>query len=406
MNRQLKKDRGYAMIYAALVIVILAALLAFAIDLGRVHLVKSQLQATADAAAHAAVWSVPNQDLTGSDSTSAYSVAKTVASENVADGSGVVLDTTKGDVVIGYWSPTNKTFTAAKSQSDYQQSNAVQVTANRSAARSDAVQFNFSAAVNGPSSTDLTATATAMIFGTGTQSNGHGYGVFGKQSVSLNGNTFINGGVASDGSINMVGGSTIQGDARWGPEGSPYSPSPPTGDVTGYVARLSSMLNYPSVAAPTSFNNTPIGLSNSTTSPPDLSFKKTFNVPAGTYYVNSISGSSANANLNITSGPVIIYVKNSVSLKGNVTVSGNVAANLTINVMPSSGSSVDLQGNSSLYAHLYAPDSSVTLGASSINGWIIGSTVSLKGNGTVTYDGTNDSTGNPGDGAFSVELVK
>src|SRR5207245_2904551 len=99
------------------------------------------------------------------------------------------------------------------------------------------------------------------------RSSGHGFGVFGVQWVSLNGsngtdsydpthpyggsNVGHDGGVASDGHIDMNGNATIDGDARWGPSGSPYSPAPPSGgNVTGYQAQLDSMVNYPSVAAP------------------------------------------------------------------------------------------------------------------------------------------------------------
>src|SRR5581483_9955836 len=91
---------------------------------------------------------------------------------------------------------------------------------------------------------------------------------FGIESVDMNGNTTTDsydptkgayggsnvskgGGVATDGTIDMVGGAAIYGDARWGPEGSPYPTAPPSGGtVTGWLGRLDEMVNFPSVTAP------------------------------------------------------------------------------------------------------------------------------------------------------------
>src|SRR5438552_2037340 len=100
---------GIAVIYMLGALLLAMALLALAIDVGRLHMVKSQLQATADAAARAAAWRIPDQDLTSSASTSGYSVATAVAKENTADLDGKAVDTSKGDVVFGYWSQKYKT---------------------------------------------------------------------------------------------------------------------------------------------------------------------------------------------------------------------------------------------------------------------------------------------------------
>jgi hypothetical protein len=75
-----------------------------------------------------------------------------------------------------------------------------------------------------------------------------------------------------------------------------------------------------------------------------------------------------------------------------------------------STSTVDIGGGSATYAHIYAPDSDVTVhGTGSSNGifgWVIGDTVTLQGNSAVHYDGTLWTGGSPTDSTFTVELVK
>jgi len=459
--------RGFALIYAAIIIIVLVGVAAFAVDLGRGHMAKTELQATADAAARAAVWRVPDRKYAASDSTSVRSVAATVAGANKAAGTAVALDKAN-DVTIGYWSLTQRTFTSAVSNDDLARANAVKVVPARTTAKGTAIAHYFAPAIGTDTSTDVSASAVAMIFGSNA-ATGHGWGLFGKQFVTVTGtlktdsydpskgpyggtNVDAGGGVASNGPIAVKGSSgEIHGDVRAGAETSTVKAiaDNPTAwpidlsghpTITGWQGRLDGMIHFPSVTAPTSWNNAGAGLAN-TTPPPDFppanggggkSDDKTDNgktdtgkksdpagggttaskdviMSAGTYYVNDFK-LNGNENLVLTSTPVVIYVAGDVDISGGVS-GANLPADLKIFVLPSSTSKkseVNLGGGSALYAHVYAPDSDVKIhgtGKGGLYGSVIGDSLTIHGNSEVHYDGNTDFGGAPKQ-KFTVQLVQ
>src|SRR4051794_26851068 len=166
LNTLRSNRRGVVLIYAAVLLMILVALVAFAVDIGRAHLVKTQLQATADAAARAAAWRLPYQVLNTKsnvvDSTGVTYTAADVAARNTADGTSVVVDPSL-DVELGTWSLKTRTFTKATSNDLLMQANAVHVTVRRTASRGTGVQRDFAPAIGGSQSKDIAAEAYAMV---------------------------------------------------------------------------------------------------------------------------------------------------------------------------------------------------------------------------------------------------
>src|SRR5688572_13943079 len=123
MNRIAKCRRGVGLTYSIVILVALCAMASFAVDMGRIVVVKTQVRAAADAAALAAAQDVLR------DPVAARASAILVAKANKADGSPVILD--NGDVEFGNWDASTRTYTAAVVGV---RPNAVKVTVHRTTA--------------------------------------------------------------------------------------------------------------------------------------------------------------------------------------------------------------------------------------------------------------------------------
>src|SRR4051812_8431901 len=88
--------RGSAIVYTAAALVVLIGFASLAVDVGRVHLSRVELQSAADAAARAACAELPN------GISAARSAAVSVASANKWDGKATVLDPDK-ELTFGTW---------------------------------------------------------------------------------------------------------------------------------------------------------------------------------------------------------------------------------------------------------------------------------------------------------------
>ncbi|GFE58410.1 hypothetical protein AOG1_22900 [Geobacter sp. AOG1] len=99
MNR-LKDKKGIALVYIALMLVVIMAFVGLAIDIGYMYVAKGQLQNAADAAALAAATQLP-------DSTNVKAEAKKFAASNKAAGESVTI--TDSDITLGYWDGVNFT---------------------------------------------------------------------------------------------------------------------------------------------------------------------------------------------------------------------------------------------------------------------------------------------------------
>ncbi|GFO64313.1 Tad domain-containing protein [Geomonas paludis] len=94
-------QKGFALVYIALMVVVLFAFVGLAVDMGHMYLTKGQLQNAADSGALAGVSQLPNV-------TVARQTAKQFTERNKAAGetAKVDLNTTNsanGDIVVGYW---------------------------------------------------------------------------------------------------------------------------------------------------------------------------------------------------------------------------------------------------------------------------------------------------------------
>ena len=358
MKRIGTRPVGVGLTYSIVILFALCALASFAVDMGRVVVVKTQLRAAADAAALAAA-----NDLR--DPAIARTTAISVAKANNADGSPVVLDGAK-DVEFGTWSESTRTFTPAAAGTT---ANAVRVTAYRSTARGNPINLPF-AKLLGAGTCDVKGTAVAMA-------SGNGFKIIGIDYVKMTGNTKVNS-VATNGSISMTGSATVQGDAFTGNGGVKG------GRVTGNRNSLAAPLVYPPAqggSIATSNDNYRATPSSAVASGSiRLSGQKSVTLPAGKYYFKDIiltGGASV-----VCTGPVEIYLTGTLSLTGNTITYDNLPNNLKIFVLGTG--KVTLTGTTGVYAEIYAPNSPVTLtGNGEIAGSVVGKSISLTGNATV-----------------------
>lgn len=144
--------RGATLIYVTVAMTVLMAIGSLAVDLGRVQVVKTELQRAADAASRYAASSLAQ------GISVARTAAVTAAGENLADGTSVALDSTN-DIDFGSWDSTTRTFTVLTGPAQTS-SNAVRVSARRVSSRGTAVPLMF-ARVLGRTSCDAQAVSVA-----------------------------------------------------------------------------------------------------------------------------------------------------------------------------------------------------------------------------------------------------
>lgn len=138
-------ERGAVLVFTALVIVVLLGMTALVVDMGRLFVVRAELQNAADSAAVAAASELPDP-----------ATAQVIALDYAAlqhDGPGVIATPT--DVEVGNWDYVNETFTANATPL-----NAVQVVTRRTAAYGNDVE-NFFGAALGIARSNVSAIAVA-----------------------------------------------------------------------------------------------------------------------------------------------------------------------------------------------------------------------------------------------------
>lgn len=384
------------LIYTCVTMVALLGISSLAVDFGRVQLVKTQLRDAADAAARYGAMGLATSNST------AISNAVAAGSQNSVNGS--TLSVLTSDVVLGKWS-TSTGFTATTTNP-----NAVQVTAYQVAARGTAVPLLF-AQVVGQSTCDVKAVSIAVytapnpsygFVGTGSinassgmtvdsynPSSGYSAGSAGTSVLmGSNGNVNLNGPLTLNGSLSSYGG----GSSNWLTKNGAVT-------IAGTTSTLSSQLSYPAASAgsaattnnngimPASFYNG--GNVNVTSG--------TYDVPSGTYYLQSLSISSG-ATL-ICEGAVKLYVN------GNITISGaSIQASLPsdCNIYNVSSAGVNLT-NSTVQAEIYASQSPFNCNGSQLYGSGIFTSMSISGTSGLHYDG---SLGSAAGGNGVVSIVK
>jgi Flp pilus assembly protein TadG len=372
-------------------LIVLLAMVAFAIDMGYIVHARTELQRTADACALTAVARLPDRG-------SAELAAQAKAQENYGS---VGPDLDASDIQYGYWDRENATLTspAPFGKND----NAVRVTLRRTEATGNPLTLFF-AHLLGAATADVTASATAMY-------DRHLCGpLIGIEWVSIPGTPKTDsfnseegdyawgnsdrGGVCSDGPINVDGNALIRGDARAGKGHGVYITG--TADVTGSVGTRLKPLNLPPVdasEAALSNDNEQIPLipeGNSWKSCVDengnllLDGTKTLDMPPGTYYFNDFV-LTGKAVFN-TSGPTKIYITGDLERSGGTIVNNNTkrAANLQIFM---TGGTATVTSDNSFYGTIYGPNTAITTdGSADLFGVVVGRTLTVAGSGKAHYD--------------------
>jgi Flp pilus assembly protein TadG len=383
--------RGVSIIYVGIAMLVLIGIVSLAVDLGRVRMVRAQMQAATDAAAFAAVMEMPAVDFNAVED-----AAIDIAAANQADNSSVVVKS--ADVEFGKWNADTRTFKVlAKGNGGptdpRHAADAIRVTATR-----DPVPLYLAKAI-GVTKVSIQTVATAYIRGGPDR-----FGIVGLDFIDAKGNpasidsypaaTNIyskltardRATVASNGDIDLQNGDVL-GDARPGVDG--VYKAKKNGGATGWTANLQTPLAYPPASVPPGAFQLP----NQATpidggSPGNPKIYKTTNFP-----------------LNKTTtfkGPVRIYVTGSVDLKGNTVVTaGNLPSNLQIFVV--GPGPVSMNGTTAFYAHVYAPQAPLDFhGTPDFYGTIVAKSILYKGTADIHYDESVGISGDP----FRAALVQ
>jgi Flp pilus assembly protein TadG len=374
---QFRDDRGrhgIALIWAAIAMTVLIGFSSLAVDWGRVQLVKTELQRTADAAArHGATGIVTSGAL------SRYN-AKAAASDNTADGATVGLD--NADVTFGYWDNDAHSFSANASPW-----NACRVTVARTKAKGNPIKLYLAAAI-GYSEIDVVATSTAYSTTTS------GYGMIVVNGTYMNGNCEVDSFTSSVGSyastvengakmassftpLDMVGIAQIRGDVAY------TGPSAPSGNITGARKKIDALPPTPTPTVPPgatnhgNYNNGNVTLT------------------SGDHFFTSFtSGGNDTVTINASGGPVRIYCAGQFKFSGNarfVYLQTPSAANLEINI---TGSGTVEPSEDPTYARINAPNSHLMMrGNSDIYGAVTAKSIEMRGGDGIHLD---SSLSNPG----------
>jgi Flp pilus assembly protein TadG len=362
--------------------IVLCGMVSFAVDMGRVVIVKTQLRAAADAAALGAAQYVLY------DQAQARSVAVSTARANVADGAPVVIDPNL-DVELIRWDESTRTYQPASSSV---KPNAVKVAIHRTNARGNAVNLPFARMI-GWNTCDVHGAAIAMaspqrFAAVGLDfitMGGNSTNAYRSNAINAAGNSFTaKGDIASNGDITLTGSTVVSGNA-WAGVGKRVLGA---NHVTGTSSNVSSPLIYPAEdpgnAATVNDNYSMPSTAIRNTVDIDLGNQNSVRAPGGTYYFRNLT-MGAGSELNFT-GPATLYLTGNLSLGGHAITNGDLPKNLRI-VLLSPGSKVSLSGGTDLFADIYAPLSAITIsGNGDIYGSIVGKSIAMSGEAGIHYD--------------------
>jgi hypothetical protein len=386
---------------AAVFMTIVFGMVAFAVDMGRITLARTQLQCAADAAAMAGATA-----LSGGTST-AQSAAQTCGQANNAMGGAVAINPAT-DIVFGTWSTSSCTFTPISGSGT---PNAIQVTCRLSSSSGNALPLLFGGifsvtrtnvsaqaiAMGGPSTPNCAFIGLSQV-----QVGGGGYtdsydSTAGPYNLGTAGNK---GSVCSNTQIRMDSGGNIHGDADVPQGGSIEN----MGTIWGTQNTLTSSLVEPAVNpgnAATVNNNSSIPLTSKGAQPLNcgnlvIPGQDTLTLPVGTYYFASINLNSFST-LQIT-GQTTIYVAGSVNIAG--TIQSSTPATLNLQCM---SGQVNFNGGSTSTCVVYAPACQVFVGGgANFFGSIVSDNLQINGGANCHYD---TSLGNSG-GSSAASLVQ
>ncbi len=380
--------RGNIVVLAAILLVLVFAMVAFAVDIGYICHADAELQRTADACALTAVQHLPDQS-------AASLAAQKIATWNKGT---VGPDIKTSDIEFGTWDRDTATFTSTTVRP-----NAVRVAIERSSRRGNPLSLFF-ANIMGISEANVTAAAIAMY------DNSLCGPLVGVDWISVTGSPVTDsyrssdgsydfqiprdkGSLCSDGPIDVEGSATVNGNANAGRgcDTTLYGGAVVTGNTSPRLRPL----NIPEV------DTSAISASNDNPSlPPILKGKnyvemldgsrnftldggRSYTIPPGDYYFNDmiLTGQST---LTVSPG-VNIYLSGKLDTSGgDVINSSQIPNNLRIFM---TGSTARIAGNSDNHMIVYAPNTAVEItGSSAFHGAAVGKTLTLSGDGSVHYD--------------------
>ncbi len=384
--------RGLAIIYLMVVVTVLAGFISFAVDYGRVQLVKTELLAAADAAAPYAARGIENGTY--------LSKAIDAANDNSADGSPVVL--TAADVRLGNWDETLvPKFSTARTPT-----NAVEITARRAVARGNPVPLLF-ASLLGFRSCDVHAVSIAMI------EPGIVSGFIGLHGFAVKNNLFsasydssvnpnpsqtnyrLKGMLGSNTSITAKNNETV-GQVVLGPDG--------TTNLSLTAPPI--VLKEPIPAPASDFSEAPAV--NPAGTPKNLNVSGTMSLPGGSYTFTSITLGN-NAKLTFL-GPATVYIDGNVtfSQNGEIAAYQNIPASLKIRQRGAGTNFGGPNANSvNLIADIEAPQTAFAAkNNATIQGRAIFDSINVKNNAEFYYDESLHTTINEIDQGQAVSLVQ
>lgn len=149
LPRAARRRLGATLVLAALLMTLLVGMIAFAMDIGYIVLVRSQLQSAADSAAMAAA------SVMAGDSKEVVSTARQFAALNMAGGRQVKLDST--DIEFGVWDSDTRTFEPSSGSG-----NAIRITARHATRSPNGTSPLFFGRIFGRDSFETSAQAVAM----------------------------------------------------------------------------------------------------------------------------------------------------------------------------------------------------------------------------------------------------
>jgi hypothetical protein len=408
------------------VLIILIAFVSLAVDLGRVWLARAEMQTVADAAARAGALSLPVSNQNVFDHASEAALANPVLDTEKNDAQhlgqrtnpGVELDT-DSDIAFGHWD--GESFTELEDVSgtprdERRDANAVLAWGRRIEDRDNSLPLIFGP-VLGVFHSDIERRAIATISGGPSK-----FGFIGIDEVKSNGDGAVidsmhygktgdDGGVASDGNIDL-GNGDVYGDVRPGmPNGSrtPKITQRPNSEITGWTAPLDFLLKDRAefkirMTPGGAMVITPAGNANLVLPPANVTPSNDPNKPKK-YVIKASFQLVGNRQIQVR-GYVQLYVEGDFKIDGSQVINNGSPANPSqFEVfVTKAGTTVDLGGNATQYMHVHAPGSDVIVhGSANANfyGWIVGKTLDFKGTSNLHYDDSRTDSR-----SYQINLVK
>ena len=379
------RRRGSALVYLTVTMVALVAFVSLAVDLGRVQVVRGELQLAADAAARHAAAGL-NAGVAAAESN-----AVNAAKDNSADGTPVVLDPDT-DIEYGIFNDATKTFTALPSAA-WSTATAVRVTARRTAASGNPVPLHF-ARVVGRTNHDVRAQSVARY-----RPNPQISGIAGLNGITMKNNAFVGsynsgatttptqatavsgGSLYSNGAITAGNGNNLKGNVVLGPS----APAVSGISVTGTTTQTPKVIAAPAEAEWAPAPN-PGGTPQNYTANGDVT------LPGGTYWFTSLV---VNGTLTF-SGPATVTVNGPIEINGALRAYDLIPGNLKVYQL-GANTFADSDGNGNnidIVADVSAP--LATLVAKNkllFRGRLIAGTIEVKNNADLFYDVNLGGTG-------------